>query len=79
MAHFAQITADNIVTDVIIVSDADAPNETAGQAFIASLGIAGRWIQTSLEGLYRGKYAGTGDFYDSETDMFVEPLPAVEE
>lgn len=71
MAHFAQINTDNIVTDVIIVSDADAPDETAGQTFIASLGITGQWIQTSLEGLYRGKYAGIGDTWTGTE--FVSP------
>lgn len=64
MAHFAQINTDNIVTDVIIVADTDAPNEQAGQAFIASLGISGQWIETSLEGAYRGKYAAIGDFWN---------------
>lgn len=71
MAHFAQINSDNIVTDVIIVADADAPTETEGQSFIASLGITGQWIQTSLEGLYRGKYAGIGDTWTGTE--FVSP------
>ena len=74
MAHFAQITADNIVSDVIIVADADAPTEIEGQSFIASLGIAGQWIQTSLDGLFRGKYAGIGDTYDAVNDVFVAPV-----
>lgn len=64
MAHYAQINIDNIVTDVIIVADSDAPNETAGQAFIASLGISGQWIETSLDGSYRGKYAAIDDVWN---------------
>jgi hypothetical protein len=71
MAHFAQINLDNIVTDVIIVADADAPDEVAGQTFIASLGIDGTWIETSLEGAYRGKYAAIGDTWDGTN--FVSP------
>lgn len=74
MAHFAQITADNIVSDVIIVADADAPTEIEGQSFIASLGIAGQWIQTSLDGLFRGKYAAIGDIYDAVNDVFLAPV-----
>ncbi len=73
MAHFALINADNIVTDVIIVADVDAPTEVAGQAFIASLGITGTWIETFHDGSQRGKYAGIGDRYDADLDEFVTP------
>jgi hypothetical protein len=73
MAHFAQINLDNIVTDVIIVADADAPNEVAGQTFIASLGISGDWKITSFNANFRGKYAGIGDRYDADLDEFVTP------
>jgi hypothetical protein len=58
MAHFARIS-DNIVQQVIVVSDNDAPTEEAGQAFIASLGLAGEWRQTSYN-TYRD-YAYTLD------------------
>jgi hypothetical protein len=47
MAHFAQLDANNVVTNVIVVSDEQAPTEAAGQAFIASIGLAGVWKQTS--------------------------------
>jgi hypothetical protein len=68
MAHFARID-DGVVQQVIVVANDDAPTEAAGQAFIASIGLAGDWVQTSynnnpVEGKSRGKYAGIGDLWD---------------
>lgn len=76
MAHFAQIQ-NGIVTQVIVVSNDDAPSEAVGKAFIASLGLTGEWVQTSynnnpIEGEDRGKYAGIGDSWDGE--KFVSPV-----
>ena len=70
MAHFARVD-NGIVHQVIVVSNDDAPTEAAGQAFIASIGLAGQWVQTSynnnpIEGQDRGKYAGIGDLWDGE-------------
>ena len=79
MAHFAKINDDNMVEQVIVISDDVAPdpapdNEAAGQAFIADvLGLSGRWLQTSYHGTFRGKYAGGGDNYDPDLDEFVAP------
>jgi hypothetical protein len=84
MAHFARIT-DNIVQQVIVVSNDDCgggnfpESEPIGQAFIASLGIAGEWKQTSYNSNFRGKYAGIGDTYDAENDVFVSPTVEVAE
>jgi hypothetical protein len=68
MAHFAQVTNGTVQT-VIVVSNENAPDEVTGQAFIASIGLAGDWIQTSynnnpVEGASRGKYAGIGDLWN---------------
>jgi len=68
MAHFARIE-NGIVREVIVVGNDDAPTEAAGQAFIASIGLTGEWVQTSynnnpVEGASRGKYAGIGDLWD---------------
>ncbi len=76
MAHFALVN-NGIVANVITVSNDDAPTETAGQAFIASIGLAGTWIQTSynnnpVEGASRGKYAGIGDTWDGI--VFASPV-----
>lgn len=79
MAHFARIN-DNIVQQVIVVANADCDggdfpeSEPIGQAFIASLGLAGEWKQTSYNANFRSKYAGIGDRYDAELDEFVAPV-----
>ena len=82
MAHFAQIK-DGIVTQVIVVSNdvvGEFPeSEPVGQAFIASLGLDGEWLQTSYNANFRSKYAGVGFTWDG-TD-FVAPVvepPVVE-
>ena len=78
MAHFAKVE-DGIVEQVIVVNnetlgDLEFPaSESVGQEFIASLGLDGTWKQTSYNANFRGKYAGSGDTYDSELDEFVAP------
>ena len=81
MAHFARV-ADGTVREVIVVSNDDAPTEAAGQAFIASIGLDGQWVQTSynnnpVEGQDRGKYAGIGDLWDGQ--QFTTPSSGDEE
>jgi hypothetical protein len=84
VAHFAQVTND-IVQRVIVVSNDDCgggdfpASESIGQAFIASLGLAGEWKQTSYSGSFRSKYAGIGDIYDAVNDVFVAPVTEVAE
>jgi hypothetical protein len=79
MAHFAQINNDNIVAQVIVIGNDDCgggdfpESEPIGQAFIASLGLPGTWLQTSYHGNFRGTYAGIGYTYDIKLDEFVAP------
>jgi len=79
MAHFARIE-NGIVGQVIVVNnetlgDLEFPaSEAVGQGFIASLGLGGQWLQTSYNANFRGKYAGSGDTYDSELNEFVAPV-----
>ena len=83
MAHFAKIE-NGIVRDVIVVSNDDCgggnfpESEPIGQAFLASLGLAGEWKQTSFNGNFRGSYAGIGFTYDAVNDVFVAPAPVDE-
>ena len=77
MAHFAKVQ-NNIVEQVIVVANDDAPTEADGQAFLASIGLDGVWVQTSynnnaVEGASRGKYAGVGDTWNGT--QFIAPLP----
>jgi hypothetical protein len=83
MAHFARIE-DGIVREVIVVGNDDCDggdfpgSEAAGQAFIASIGLAGVWRQTSYNSNFRGTYAGIG--YSFDGDEFVAPAaPEAEE
>ena len=63
MAHFAQLDENNIVQQVIVISNDVAVDEASGQEFIANtLKLGGVWKQTSYN-TYRG-YAYTFD--DSE-------------
>ena len=84
MAHFAHIS-NGQVTQIIVVSNDDCgggnfpDSEPIGQAFIASLGLAGEWKQTSYSAGFRSKYAGIGDQYLPETDEFVTPSVEVDE
>jgi hypothetical protein len=79
MAHFALVDETNTVREVITVGNDNCAggtfpaSEIPGQAFIASCGITGRWLQTSYHANFRGKYAGIGDVYDSSTDTFKTP------
>lgn len=71
MAHFAQIDENNNVVNVVVVAD---EQEHRGQDFLAKdLGLGGIWIQTSYNANIRGKFAGIGDKYDSENDVFFTP------
>ena len=78
MAHFAQVS-ENLVTQVIVISNNDVDDlpfpesEPIGQAYIASLGIDGEWLQTSYNGNFRGVYAGIGYTYDPINNVFIAP------
>jgi len=77
MAHFAKVE-NGVVREVIVIGNDDATTEAAGKAFIASIGLAGEWVQTSYNANFRGKYAGIGDTYDADLDEFVTPPSAAE-
>lgn len=78
MAHFAKIE-NNIVTQVIVVSNDDCgggefpDSEPIGQAFLASLGLDGLWLQTSYNSNFRNCYASPHWKYDAQLDEFVPP------
>ena len=80
MAHFAKIE-NNIVKNVIVVKNSDCgggefpASEPIGQAFIASLGFAGEWIQTSYNASFRGKFAGIGMEFNGTCFYSKSPKP----
>ena len=82
MAHFAQLDDNNIVTQVIVVSDDDTSDangvetESIGVAFCQKLlGASTNWKQTSYNGSMRVRYAGIGYSYNESLDAFIPPQP----
>ena len=90
MAHFAQLDSNNVVTQVIVVSNDDTSDsngvetESIGVAFCQKLlGATTNWKQTSYNSNMRGNYAGIGYTYMTNvatlgvgsTDIFITPQP----
>ena len=82
MAHFARLDSNNVVTQVIVVSNKDTADssgvesEAIGIAYLRGIfGEDTNWAQTSYNGNMRGRYAGVGYTYDSSRDAFITPKP----
>ena len=76
MAHFCKIDENNIVKQVIVVSNDIATSEQAGIDFLKELyGKKFNWKQTSYNANFRKNYAGIGYTYDEEKDAFIPPQP----
>ena len=90
MAHFAKLDANNVVEQVIVVSNDDIKDNTGTE--VESIGISfcqklfgadTNWKQTSYNGSFRGNYAGPGATYMTNvetlgvasTDVFMSPSP----
>ena len=84
MAHFAELDSNNIVIQVVVISNDDvAANggdySSQAETFVANLiphsenGVA--WKQTSYNGNQRKQYAGIGFTYDAAKDKFILPKP----
>ena len=86
MAHFAKLDANNVVEQVIVVSNDDIKDnsgtevESIGVAFCQKLlGANTNWKQTSYNNNMRGNYAGIGMTYAenvatlgvASTDIFI--------
>lgn len=84
MAHFAEINCDNIVVAVHYVGNETILDENG--EVCDHIGherciehsencrhCGHRMIQTSYSGKIRSKYAGIGDYYDEDLDVFISP------
>jgi hypothetical protein len=71
MAHYAKIDNNNIVQEVLVFGDDIEPGIPS-----APLPEGWRWIQTSYNANIRNKFAGKGDTYNEEYDVFLTPKPA---
>jgi hypothetical protein len=86
MAHFARLDENNIVTEVIVISNESLgvpENEQTGidwlEYFDTLRGLEpARWVQTSYSSKFRGTYAGIGMAYDPVADIFIPPTPVEE-
>lgn len=81
MAHFAQLDENNVVLQVIVVSNETLgglefpESEPVGVDFCQSLfGPDTTWKQTSYNSNFRGVYAGVGFTYDPVNDVFAPPV-----
>jgi len=80
MAHFAELDDSNVVVRVIVVNN---DVMTTDGVEVEQLGIdflndllpdSGTWVQTSYNAGHRHKYAGMGDIYLPDRDIFVPPV-----
>ena len=80
MAHYAELDSNNVVKQVIVVSNADTSTaqgeekESIGIAFCERL-LGGTWVKTSYNATIRKNYAGIGYTYDKDRDAFIPPKP----
>ena len=81
MAHFAELDQDNIVTRVIVISNADivdgdgVEQEALGVAVCRAIcGAETNWVQTSYNSNFRKQYAGVGMKYEADADLFYNPV-----
>ena len=84
MAHFACLDENNVVTQVIVVSNDDCSDsngtevESIGVAFCQKLlGANTNWKQTSYNNNFRVRYAGIGYSFSEELNAFIPPQPFV--
>ena len=86
MAHFAKLDENDIVTQVIVIHNDDAPDETTGLTFLENLYGSGiEWVQTSYNTHanehsdggtpLRKNYAGIGYTYNRDLDAFIPLQP----
>ena len=86
MAHFAKLNSENIVEQILVVSNEVATDEQAGVDFLNNLlKTNDTWKQTSYNTVggvhklggtpFRKNYAGVGYKYDESRDAFIAPKP----
>lgn len=80
MAHFAELDETNTVKQVIVISNDDLldnkgkEQESIGIQVCKSIfGDNTNWVQTSYNGKFRKKYAGIGDKFVPDVDVFYSP------
>ena len=76
VAHFCRLDENNVVLEVNVVRNDDAPDEATGIAFLTEWsGGYTNWKQCSYNGNIRKNYPGPGYTYDEQRDAFIAPQP----
>jgi hypothetical protein len=82
MAHYAELNQNNEVIYVVYMDNEIITDENGNE--VEELGIQHlhthhgaerKWVRTSYRGNFRNKYAGLGDTYREDLDMFISPSP----
>ena len=82
MAHYAQLDENNIVTQVIVVSNSDITDANGNEVEEIGIGFCKKllgkdtnWKQTSYNNNIRVRYAGIGYSFSEELNAFIPPSP----
>lgn len=80
MKHFAEIDNTNTVCNIVLVDDADAPNEAAAQAFLQNLYGSDKTYKECMAGsdpdnetVIRKQHPIIDSTYNAEADVFILP------
>lgn len=81
MAHFAKVSPQGIVEQVVVISNSDLLDENGveqeplGVGLCQSIFGGGLWVQTSFNGNFNGEFAQPGFVYSAEHHVFRSPEP----
>jgi len=84
MAHFAELDENNVVIRVLTGCNQDIAENGGEQSEQAALYFQSytplspngvKYVQTSYNNNFRGKFAGVGMIYKSDIDKFISPQP----
>ena len=78
MAHYAFLNENNIVTEVIVGIDENELIEGKSPEIWYGEFRGQKCVRTSYNAKIRNKYAGIGDIYNEELDIFIpaQPFPS---
>jgi len=82
MAHYAELNENNEVIYVAYMDNEIITDENGNEIEQLGLdhlhthhGADRKWVRTSYRGNFRNKYAGLGDTYREDLDMFISAQP----
>ena len=82
MAHYAELNENNEVVYVVYMDNEIITDENGNEVEELGIqhlhthhGVDRRWVRTSYRGNFRNKYAGLGDTYREDLDVFISPQP----